>query len=114
MIRMLDCNEELTPHSCRRYFITEMLKKTNGNIPLVAELVGHEDWDMVKHYAKSVIINHENTNIGLFDEDKSKTASIPIMITKKMRVQLKDMMYSEEKIKTLTPIQANEIIQRGY
>ena len=113
MVRMLDCNEELSPHSCRRYFITEMLKKTNGNIPLVAELVGHEDWDMVKHYAKSVITERENTNLGLFDEE-DKTASIPIMITKKMRIQLKEMMYPEEKIKTLTPIQAHEILQRGF
>ena len=82
MVRMLDCNEELSPHSCRRYFITEMLKKTNGNIPLVAELVGHEDWDMVKHYAKSVITERENTNLGLFDEE-DKTASIPIMIQRR-------------------------------
>ena len=113
MIRELKCDDKLTPHSCRRYFITEMLKKTNGNIPLVAELVGHEHWDTVKIYAKSVIRENEETNLGLFDE-RQTTATIPIMITKKMRVQLTDMMYSEEKIKTLTPIQAHEIIQRGY
>ena len=91
-----------------------MLKKTKGDIPLVADLVGHSTWDMVKRYAKSVIDDETITNIGLFDDTTSKTASVPIMITKKMRVELKKMMYSEEKIRTLTPIQAHEIIERGF
>ena len=89
-----------------------MLKKTKGDIPLVADLVGHSTWDMVKRYAKSVIDEDTITNIGLFDD--SKSVSIPQMITMKMKQQLKDMMYSDEKVKTLTPQQANEIIKRGF
>lgn len=111
MIKELDLGEGLTPHTCRRYFITEMLKKTNGNIPLVAELVGHSDWSMVKRYTKSVLLDTSDVNVGLFDSNK---VSIPIMITKKMRVQLKDLGYTESKIKTLLPEQAHEIIQRGF
>ena len=114
MRKQLNLTEGLSPHSCRRYYITEMLKKTKGDIPLVADLVGHSTWDMVKRYAKSVIDDETITNIGLFDDTTSKTASVPIMITKKMRVELKKMMYSEEKIRTLTPIQAHEIIERGF
>ena len=114
MVKHLKLTHGLSPHSCRRYYITEMLKKTKGDIPLVADLVGHNTWDMVKRYAKSVIDEDTITNIGLFDESESKGVSIPLMITKKMRVQLKEMMYSEEKIKTLTPQQAHEIIQRGF
>ena len=67
MIVELKLSEHLTPHDCRRYFITEMLKKTSGDIPLVSELVGHSTWDMVKRYAKSVIDENKKTNVGLFD-----------------------------------------------
>ena len=62
----LNLSKGLSPHSCRRYYITEMLKLTNGDIPLVAELVGHSSWDMVKRYAQSVITEDTKTNIGLF------------------------------------------------
>jgi len=112
MVTELNLTKGLSPHSCRRYYITEMLKKTKGDIPLVADLVGHSTWDMVKRYAKSVIDEDTITNIGLFDD--SKSVSIPLMITMKMKQQLKDMMYSDEKVKTLTPQQANEIIKRGF
>jgi len=67
MIRHLHLNDSLTPHSCRRFYITEMLKSTNGNIPLVAQLVGHSSWDMVKRYAKSVILDDTKTNLNLKD-----------------------------------------------
>jgi integrase len=63
MVRKLNLNDNLSPHSCRRFFITEMLKATNGNVPLVAELVGHSSWDMVKHYTKSVINNDSIVNV---------------------------------------------------
>ena len=45
-----------------------MLKKTNGDIPLVAQLVGHSSWDMVKLYAQSLVTEKTDTNIGLFAE----------------------------------------------
>ena len=65
MVKHLNLNDDLTPHSCRRYFITEMLKRTNGNIPLVAQLVGHSNWDMVRRYSKSVITDETEVNINL-------------------------------------------------
>ena len=111
MVKELNINPIMTPHSCRRYFITEMLKKTNGNIPLVAELVGHSDWAQVKRYTKSVLLDKGSTNVGLFDENK---VSIPIMITKKMKLKLGEMGYTDGKIKILKPEQAHEIIQRGF
>ena len=36
------------------------------------------------------------------------------MITKKMRLKLEDMDYTDSKIKTLKPEQAHEIILRGF
>ena len=44
------------------------------------------------------------------NEKKSKTASIPIMITQKMRIELGLLGYSKDDIKHLTPIEANKII----
>ena len=68
MVNHLKLTKGLSPHACRRYFITEMLKKTNGDIPLVAQLVGHSSWDMVKLYAQSLVTEKTDTNIGLFAE----------------------------------------------
>lgn len=53
MVKHLKLDDNLTPHSCRRFFISHMLKLTGGNIPFVAQLVGHEDWSMVNHYQKN-------------------------------------------------------------
>ena len=41
---------------------------------------------------------------------KSKTASIPIMITQKMRIELGLLGYSKNEIKHLTPTEANRFI----
>ncbi len=68
MIRELNLNPNLSTHSTRRFFITEMLKKTNGNIPLVAQLVGHNTWDVVRLYTKNVVDEKQELNIGLFDK----------------------------------------------
>ena len=43
-------------------------------------------------------------------EKKLKTASIPIMITQKMRIKLGLLGYSKDDMKHLTPIEANKII----
>ena len=67
MFRELKLNEKLSTHSTRRYFITEMLKKTGGNIPLVAQLVGHNTWDVVRLYTKNVVDESMDLNVGLFD-----------------------------------------------
>ncbi len=72
MVRHLNISDNLSPHSCRRYYITEMLKMTNGNIPLVSQLVGHATWDVVRMYSKSVITSDTETNINL-EEIVSKT-----------------------------------------
>jgi|2_EtaG_2_1085320.scaffolds.fasta_scaffold24983_1 integrase len=63
MVKMLKLNPKLTPHACRRYFITQMLLQTNGSIPLVSQVVGHESWEMVHHYTKSLI--KEDTKMTL-------------------------------------------------
>ena len=52
MVKLLKLNEKLTPHSCRRFFITEKLMETGGNIPLTALLTGHSNYKMINHYAK--------------------------------------------------------------
>ncbi|SVE37769.1 uncharacterized protein METZ01_LOCUS490623, partial [marine metagenome] len=67
MFRELKLSEKLSTHSTRRYFITEMLKKTNGNIPLVAQLVGHNTWDVVRLYTKDVVDEKLDLNVGLFE-----------------------------------------------
>jgi len=66
MIRTLKLNEKLSTHSTRRYFITQMLKKTGGNIPLVAQLAGHSTWDVVRLYTKDVVDESADVNVGLF------------------------------------------------
>ena len=62
----LGLNPKLTPHSCRRGFITYMLEKTNGNVPLVAQLVGHSSWEMVYKYNRERLPK-ERTTISLGD-----------------------------------------------
>ena len=57
----LKLNPKLTPHSCRRGFITYMLEKTEGNIPLVASIVGHSSWDMVSKYNRQRIPKDRTT-----------------------------------------------------
>ena len=52
MVSLLKLNPKLTPHSTRRYFITEQLINSGGNIPFVALLVGHSSFEMVNHYQK--------------------------------------------------------------
>ena len=52
VIKSLGLNEKLTPHSCRRGFISYMLEKSGGDIPLVASIVGHSTYDMVSHYER--------------------------------------------------------------
>ena len=65
MVRHLKLNDKLSPHACRRFYITEMLKNTNGNVPLVAQLVGHSTWDVVRVYCKNVIVEDTLANINL-------------------------------------------------
>jgi len=44
---------------------------------------------------------------------KSKGVSIPIMITKQMRISLSTLGYSKEEMKHLTPIESHKIIDKG-
>ena len=64
VIKELGLNPKLTPHSCRRGFITYMLEKSNGNVPLVAQLVGHKSWEMVYRYNRERLPK-ERTTIDL-------------------------------------------------
>ena len=50
MVKFLKINPKLTPHSTRRFFITEKLLETGGDIPLTALLVGHSSFSQVNHY----------------------------------------------------------------
>ena len=52
-------------------------------------------------------------NISLEKVGKIKKASIPIMITNRMRIELKTLGYSKEEMKKLTPKRANSIIKKG-
>jgi integrase len=67
MVRHLKLNPKLSTHCTRRFYITEMLKKTSGDIPLVAQLVGHNTWDVVRLYTKDLIDENKQVNVGLFD-----------------------------------------------
>ena len=53
MVKFLGLNKELTPHSCRRFFILEKLRETNGDLNLVRLLVGHSSLKMVMYYHKT-------------------------------------------------------------
>ena len=65
VIKGLGLNPKLTPHSCRRGFITYMLEKTNGNVPMVAQLVGHSTWEMVNRYNRARLPKERTTiNLG--------------------------------------------------
>lgn len=50
MVKFLGLNKDLTPHSCRRFFIQQKLRETNGDLNLVRLLVGHSSLKMVMHY----------------------------------------------------------------
>ena len=65
VIKELGLDPKLTPHSCRRGFITYMLEKTNGDVPLVANIVGHSSWDMVRRYNRKRVPKGRTTiNLG--------------------------------------------------
>tara|TARA_B100000315_G_scaffold66346_1_gene60281 strand:- start:515 stop:1945 length:1431 start_codon:yes stop_codon:yes gene_type:complete len=52
MVKLLKLNKKLSPHSTRRFFISQKLMESGGNIPFVALLVGHGSFEMVNHYQK--------------------------------------------------------------
>jgi len=53
MVKFLGLNPVLSPHSCRRFFIQEKLRETNGDLNLVRLLVGHSSLKMVMDYHKT-------------------------------------------------------------
>lgn len=61
VITELGLDTKLTPHSCRRGFISYMLEKENGNVPLVAQLVGHKSWEMVYRYNRERLPKQRTT-----------------------------------------------------
>jgi len=61
VIMGLNLDKRLTPHSCRRGFITYMLEKTDGDVPLVANIVGHSTWDMVRRYNRNRVPKQRTT-----------------------------------------------------
>ena len=61
VIKELGLNDRLSPHSCRRWFITYMLEKYDRNVPLVAQLVGHSSWEMVYRYNRERLPKQRTT-----------------------------------------------------
>ena len=60
MTKLLKINEQLTPHSCRRFFTLEKLRETNGDMNLVRLLLGHNSLKMVMYYQQTI---HENQSL---------------------------------------------------
>ena len=52
-MKFLGLNPSLSPHSCRRFFIQEKLRETNGDLNLVRLLVGHSSLSQVMYYHKT-------------------------------------------------------------
>jgi len=65
MIHYLKINPKLSFHSCRRYFITLMLRQTRSDINLVMNLVGHSTVKMVMRYNKFVLQDSDQVNIDV-------------------------------------------------
>ena len=74
-----------------------------------------DNWFSIKNIdLKSEGLKTESTDdIPSEIAGKIKKASIPIMITNKMRIELKTLGYSKEEMKELTPKKANAIIKKG-
>ena len=73
--------------------INKFFKSKDGRKFYKENLVGNQGYWSLKGYEK-----------------KLKTASIPIIITQKMRIKLGLLGYSKDDMKHLTPIEANKII----
>ena len=68
--------------------------------------------DGKKFYEEQLIGNNGYWSLSF--KNKSKTVSIPIMITNKMRFQLSALGYSKDEMKDLTPEECWEIINKGF
>ena len=73
--------------------INKFFKSKDGRKFYKENLVGNQGYWSLKGYEK-----------------KLKTASLPIIITQKMRIKLGLLGYSKDDMKHLTPIEANKII----
>jgi hypothetical protein len=73
------------------------------------------NWFSIKNIdPKSEALRTKNTDdVSSEKVGKIKKASIQIMITNKMRIELKTLGYSKEEMKELTPQKANVIIKKG-
>ena len=67
--------------------------------------------DGKKFYKEQLIWNNGYWSLSF--NKKSKTVSIPIMITNQMRFQLSALGYSKDEMKDLTPEECWEIINKG-
>ena len=64
MVKELGLGEGLTPHTCRRYFITQYVKKS-GNRDLVMQIVGHKSRRMTDYYLSNLIDEKTTTTIDI-------------------------------------------------
>ena len=94
-MKNVDIMDELRKRGCdtSANHINKFFKSEDGKKFYKNELVGNQGYWSLKKNPR-----------------KSKTASIPIMITQKMRIELGLLGYSKNEIKHLTPIEANKII----
>ncbi len=60
----LNLPPSLTPHSLRHGFVTEMIRRTNGNLSLVGQYIGHTNQWMTEHY-KHVIDDEQRDFVDL-------------------------------------------------
>ncbi len=84
---MVELNEK--GHNTKATHIKEFFKSRDGKLFYKEKLIGNQ---------------------GYWSLRKSKTVSIPIMITTIMRIELGMLGYSKDDIKSLTPKKANEIL----
>ena len=64
LVSELNLDEKLSPHSCRRGFITILLEE-GRSIQEISTLVGHSGYDMVYRYSRQKVSNNRNTiNVG--------------------------------------------------
>ena len=91
---MVELNEK--GHNTKATHIKEFFKSRDGKLFYKEKLIGNQGYWSLKD-----------------EKTKSKTVSVPIMITNKMRIELGLLGYSKEDIKSLTPKKANKILSEN-
>ena len=121
MVMILGISNNLTPQSCRHYYVIEMLKDTNGDITLVSNKTGISTRVLFEKYISFIDIKREDKGVKIFSEEdfetKTKTkrlkdggVSVPFMVTREMVRELLSMGYNKKEINKMKSEEAHEII----